>query len=313
VEIIRDQNHLPPSNWETIAATGKARAAIRRAVRLQTQQRHFAHGEHLLSMLLEREEMSLDDGEFRQLAEAVGLPGKRELLVAVGEGRVTAAELDDKLLDVKGVKRRRKKIELPVPDKAEGWFALRATDMFRFRVPGNPNAGPEAKAALAELNFNTKCAVSMEGVVPGDRMVAIMQKGQGITIFPIHSEALGELYDSDVAWIDVRWDILGREDDLHPVAMALQSQNKPGGLAQISSVIAHCRANIHNLVMRMESPDFHKITFLLEVRDLGQLTDVLNSLKMQAGVSDVHRATIAEAEQVITLEWKAPAKQKVPA
>ena len=65
--------------------------------------------------------------------------------------------------------------------------------------------------------------------------------------------------------------------------------------------------------MRMESPDFHKITFQLEVRDLGQLTDVLNSFKMQAGVSDVHRATIAEAEQVTTLEWKAPAKQKVSA
>jgi guanosine-3',5'-bis(diphosphate) 3'-pyrophosphohydrolase len=311
VEIIRDQNHLPPSNWESIAATGKARSAIRRAVRLQTQQRNYAHGEHLLGMVLEREEMSLDDGEFKQLAEALGLVGKRDLLVAVGEGRVSAADLDDKLLDVKGVKRRRKKLDLPVPDKAEGWFALRDTDMFRFRVPGNPDAGPEAKAALAELNFNTGCAVSLEGVVPGDRMVAIMRKGEGITIYPIHSEALGELYDSDVAWIDVRWDILGREDDLHPVAMALQSQNKPGGLAQISSVIAHCRANIHNLVMRMESPDFHKITFQLEVRDLGQLTDVLNSLKMQAGVSDVHRATIAEAEQVTTLEWKAPAKKKV--
>ena len=149
--------------------------------------------------------------------------------------------------------------------------------------------------------------------MPGDRMVAIMRKGEGITVYPIHSEALGELYDSDVAWIDARWDIVGREDDLHPVAMSLQSQNKPGGLAQIASVIAHCRANIHNLVMRMESPDFHKITFQLEVRDLGQLTDVLNSLKMQAGVSDVHRATIAEAEQVMTLEWKAPARQKVSA
>ena len=132
-------------------------------------------------------------------------------------------------------------------------------------------------------------------------------------MYPIHSDALGDLYDSDVAWIDVRWDIVGREDELHPVAIALQSQNKPGSLAQIASVIAHCRANIHNLVMRMESPDFHKITFQLEVRDLGQLTDVLNSLKMQAGVSDVHRATIAEAEQVATLEWKAPAKEKVPA
>jgi GTP diphosphokinase / guanosine-3',5'-bis(diphosphate) 3'-diphosphatase len=50
VEIIRDQNHLPPSNWETIAATGKARSAIRRAVRLAAQQRAHALGEHVLSV-----------------------------------------------------------------------------------------------------------------------------------------------------------------------------------------------------------------------------------------------------------------------
>ena len=55
VEIIRDQNHLPPANWETIAATGKARAAIRRAVRQAAQQRAYALGEHVLSLLLERE------------------------------------------------------------------------------------------------------------------------------------------------------------------------------------------------------------------------------------------------------------------
>jgi guanosine-3',5'-bis(diphosphate) 3'-pyrophosphohydrolase len=313
VEIIRDQNHLPPSNWETIAATGKARSAIRRAVRLQVQQRSLALGEDLMRTLLERETMELEEPEYKQLAEALGHASKRELLVALGEGRVPPQELDDRLLDVKGVKRRRKSIDLPAPDKAEGWFALRGGDTFRFRVPGNPNAGPEARAALGELNFNTQCAVSPEGVVPGDRMVAIMRKGEGITIYPIHSDALSELYDSDVAWIDVRWDLAGREVELHSVAMALQSQNKPGSLAQISSVIAHCRANIHNLVMRMESPDFHKITFQLEVRDLGQLTDVLTSLKMQAGVSEVHRATVNEAEEVVTLQWKAPAKQKVPA
>src|SRR5690606_9241301 len=44
VEIIRDQNHMPPANWETIASTGKARAAIRRAIRLAQQQRAHALG-----------------------------------------------------------------------------------------------------------------------------------------------------------------------------------------------------------------------------------------------------------------------------
>lgn len=313
VEIIRDQNHLPPSNWETIAATGKARAAIRRAVRLQAQARAYALGEHMVSILMEREGTGLDDAEFKLLAEGLGQPGKRELLIALGEGKIAGEDLDTRVMDVKGIKRRRKKIDLPVPDKAEGWFALKATDEFRFRVPGNPRSGPKAKAALKQLDFNTRVEVSPEGVVPGDRLVGIMTPDTPITIYPIHSDALSDLYDSDVAWIDVRWDLAGREDRDHPCVISMQAQNKPGSLAQISTVIAACEANIHNLVMRMESPDFHRFIFQIEVRDLAQLTDVLNSLKLAAGISDVQRATVAEARALDRLEWTAPERQEEPA
>ncbi len=118
IEIIRDQNHLPPSNWETIAATGKARAAIRRAVRQQSQQRAYAMGEHMISILLEREGVLLDEPEYRQLAESLGQPGKRELMIALGEGKIPLEDLDSHVMEVKGIKRRRKKIDLPVPDKA---------------------------------------------------------------------------------------------------------------------------------------------------------------------------------------------------
>ena len=103
---------------------------------------------------------------------------------------------------------------------------------------------------------------------------------------------------ADVAWIDVRWDIDGREDATHKVVISMHGVNKPGSLAQISSAIAACEANIHNLVMRMVSPDFHKIIFEIEVRDLAQLTDVLSTLKLQPGpVAACSRAAVAEAER----------------
>jgi guanosine-3',5'-bis(diphosphate) 3'-pyrophosphohydrolase len=304
VEIIRDQNHLPPSNWETIAATGKARAAIRRAVRQAAQQRAHALGEHVLSVALDRDRMVLDEGEGKALAEVLGYPSKRDLLIAVGEGKVATDVLAGELAAVKGVRRRRqKKIDLPVPDKAEGWFALRATDMFRFRVPGNPRAGKKAKAALNQLNFSTPVAISPEGVVPGDRLVGIMVPDESIVIYPIHSDALVSLHDSDVAWIDVRWDVTGREDRNHKVVISMMALNKPGTLAQVSTAIAACEANIHNLSMRAGSPDFHRFIFEIEVRDLAQLTDVIATLKLTPGLSDVHRAATAEASALSKLEW----------
>ncbi len=314
VEIIRDQNHLPPSNWENIAATGKARAAIRRAVRQAAQQRAYALGEHVLSVVLEREGASLDEAEGKALAEALGAQGKRELLVAVGEGKIGSEELSTELAAVKGIKRRRhKKIDLPVADKAEGWFALRHSEMFRFRVPGGQRAGAEAKAALAQLDFNTGVEVSPEGVVPGDRLVGIMTPDAPLMVYPIHSDALVELHDSDVAWIDVRWDITGREERNHKCVITMLAVNKPGTLAQVSSAIAACEANIHNLSMRMASPDFHRFIFELEVRDLAQLTDVLATLKLTPGLSGVQRATIADARTLSRVEWGQDEPKKEPA
>jgi guanosine-3',5'-bis(diphosphate) 3'-pyrophosphohydrolase len=304
VEIIRDQNHLPPANWETIAATGKARAAIRRAVRIGAQQRAYALGERVLFSLLERENVTIDEDESEQLAKALGHPSKRELLVAVGEGKVPSESLGTELAAVKGIKKRRKKaLELPMPDKAEGWFALRDTDMFRFRVPGGQRSGPNAREALAQLGFSTKATISAEGVVPGDRLIGIMRPSAPIVIYPVHSEALIAMHDSDVAWIDVRWDIGGKEDRPHKVVISMLVQNKPGVLAQVAAAIAAAEANIHNLVMRIVSPDFHKNIFELEVRDLAQLTEVLSALKLTHGLSQVHRATVAEAESVALADW----------
>ncbi|MEO5807240.1 bifunctional (p)ppGpp synthetase/guanosine-3',5'-bis(diphosphate) 3'-pyrophosphohydrolase [Devosia sp.] len=302
VEIIRDQNHLPPSNWIGIAATGKARAAIRRAVRHAAVQRAHSLGEHVLSMMLEREGVMLEESEGKSLAEKLGFASRRELLIAVGEGKIGAEPLATELASVKGLRKRRRKVDLPLAEAADGWFALRATDKFKFRVPGGQRAGTQAKAALAQLDFHMKVEISTEGVVPGDRLVGIMQPDQPMRIFPIHSDALVEMHDSDVAWVDVRWDIAGR-DELYPVVITMESVNRPGSLAQISAAIAACDANINNLVMRMISPDFHQMIFEVEVRDLAQLTDVLATLKRSPGISAVQRATMREAGMISTLEW----------
>jgi len=305
VEIIRDQNHRPPSNWESIAHTGKARAAIRRAVRLAAQQRAFALGEHVLSAMLDREGLVLDDHEAKALSEKLGQASRRDLLIAVGEGKISADALADMLVEVKGLRRRRKRnIDLPVPDSTDGWFALRASDIFKFRIPGGQTSGPKATAALGRIEFSLAVAISPEGVVPGDRMVGILTDEGPLMVYPIHSDALVNLHDSDVAWIDVRWALSGQHDQLYKAAISMLSVNRPGSLAQVSSAIAACEANIHNLFMRMVSPDFHQLVFEIEVRDLAQLTDVLATLKRTVGLSEVQRAPLGAARAISKLDWQ---------
>jgi GTP diphosphokinase / guanosine-3',5'-bis(diphosphate) 3'-diphosphatase len=123
-----------------------------------------------------------------------------------------------------------------------------------------------------------------------------------MTVYPIHSDALSLYHDQDVAWIDVRWDVTGKEDLLHKITVSMHSVNKPGSLAQISSAIAACDANISNLVMRAISSDFHELVFELEVRDVAQLTDVLATLKRTPGLTRVQRATTLQASAIAGME-----------
>jgi GTP diphosphokinase / guanosine-3',5'-bis(diphosphate) 3'-diphosphatase len=261
--------------------------------------------------MLEREGVMLDDTESKTLAEALGMANKRDLLIAVGEGKIGSEPLSTELANIKGLRRRRRKLDLPVADTADGWFALRATNLFKFRVPGGQRAGVRARAALRQLDFHMEVEISQEGVVPGDRLVGILQPDAPMMVYPIHSDALIDMHDSDVAWVDVRWDIGGSDDKLFPTVITMESVNRPGSLAQISSAIAACDANINNLVMRMISPDFHQMIFEIEVRDLAQLTDVLATLKRSPGLSAVQRAGMREASMISTLEWDGQVDKEV--
>jgi len=301
VEIIREPGHTPLPNWENVAVTGKARSAIRRAVRVAAQQRAMALGEQVLAAVLEREAVTFENDDAEQLAQRFELSTRRDMLVAVGEGKVSADDLAREATALKGKRRRKSKLTLPVGDNAEGWFSLKRAPNFKFRVPGGQRSGVQRFAALPRLDFDMPVELSREGIVPGDRLIGILTEDGRMTVYPIHSDALGELHDQDVAWIDVRWDLDG-EERAYPAAIAMHSLNRPGSLAQISSAIAACDANITNLVMRVISSDFHELVFEIEVRDLAQLTDVLATLKRTQGLTRVARANVLQASAIAGME-----------
>jgi len=146
--------------------------------------------------------------------------------------------------------------------------------------------------------------ISAEGIVPGDRMVGILATDGVLSVYPIHSDALVNLYDQDVAWIDVLWDAGQTDNQMFGVAVSMLAANKPGMLAKATATIASCDANIHNLVLRMISPEFHQIIFQLEVRDLVQLTEALSTLKYSEGLSKVQRASVQEAKAITRIDWQ---------
>ncbi len=306
VEIIREEGHTPPSHWENIAVTGKARAAIRRAVRLEEQKRAEALGTQVLGLLLRREGLGDVEEATGRLAEKLGFASAQELVLAIGKGQVDSAEMHKVAATLSGKKKargRKKKLSLPVPQEEDGWFSLRDNPCFKFRIPGGQKLGDRGKRALAQLDFNTRVRITPEGVVPGDRIVGILGTDGVLSIYPINSDALVRLYDEDVAWIDVLWDANHTANRTFSTAVSMLAANKPGMLAKATATIASCDANIHNLVLRMISPEFHQLIFQLEVRDLVQLTDALTTLKHSDGLSKVQRAAFEDAKAISRIDW----------
>ncbi len=127
------------------------------------------------------------------------------------------------------------------------------------------------------------------GAVPGDRIVGILNPGEGITIYPIQSPALKDFEETPERWLDVRWDIDERTPLRFPARIAVQSRNEPGTLAQIAQVIAEHDGNIDNIRMTRQSPDFTSLTIDLEVYDLKHLTSIIAQLRAKDVVANAER------------------------
>src|SRR4029078_3255619 len=58
------------------------------------------------------------------------------------------------------------------------------------------------------------------GAVPGDRIVGILNPGEGITIYPIQSPTLKDFEETPERWLDVRWDMDERTPQRFPARSA---------------------------------------------------------------------------------------------
>ena len=128
-----------------------------------------------------------------------------------------------------------------------------------------------------------------EGAVPGDRIVGIVNPGEGITIYPIQSPELKDFDEMPERWLDVRWDIEEGSSERFPARIKVLAINEPGSLAAIAEVMANNDANIQNLTMHRSAHDFMDMVFDVEVWDLNHLTRIIRQLAVKPVVSSAER------------------------
>ena len=275
VEIMTSAAQIaPPSAWEQLAVTGKAKAAIRRATRAAIRDQYAGLGRRIVERLFQRAKIEYGDDKLKGALPRLARASIEDVMAAVGRGEMKASDVARAMY----------------PDYKEERIARFGPGGIRQKVsPAAAKANPQA---IPVRGINSDLPVRFApngGAVPGDRIVGIVTPGEGITIYPIQSPALKDFEDMPARWLDVRWDVDESTPQRFPAQLFVQQVNEPGSLAQVATVIAEHDGNIDHIHMSRRSPDFTELTVDLEVYDLKHLNAIIAQLRAKAVVARVER------------------------
>ncbi len=287
VEIVRSKGAAPPAAWETVAVTGKARAAIRRAARLAIRRQYAGLGQQMLTRSFQRSAKTFSRDALKPFLAKIGHKDVDEALAAVGRGELATADV---LHAVHPDFQDSRATKLPPRSEEDGWFHLHSAVGMIFRIPTIAEAEKSGRSIpVRGAGIDTPVRFGADGAVPGDRIVGILEPGKGITIYPIHSPALASFDDRPERWVDVRWDLDAEASIRFPARILVSVTNEPGSLAEVAETIAANDANIHNLSMTRTAADITAMVIDVEVWDLAHLTRTLHQLRTKACVSEAKR------------------------
>ena len=282
IEIVTSRAQTPAPTWEGFVVTGKAKAAIRRFIRVKQREQYLQLGRSLLDRAFHEEGYEVTDkgldgvkANFKQATVddliatvGAGLIGAREVLTAVYPGLKQPRKQGG--ADVVPISRARNKAgksREPRAKKENGQIAITGL------IPG------------MAVHFARCCHP-----LPGDRIVGIITTGKGVTIHTIDCATLESFSDSPDRWIDVGWDAMGDGGGAYTGRLKITVANQPGSLSSLSTVIARHEGNISNLRIVNRSMDFFDMVIDVEVADVKHLADITAALRATPAINAVERA-----------------------
>jgi guanosine-3',5'-bis(diphosphate) 3'-pyrophosphohydrolase len=256
VEIITAEGQTPQATWIGIAVTGRAKSAIRRALREEDRERFVKLGAELARVAFENDGRKATDKALRTAARALGLEDEADLLARLGSAEMTTRQV----------------VNLLYPDLA----GRTGEEVDERRAVVGLAAGQAFRRAL--------CCQP----VPGERIVGITFRGQGVVVHAIDCPALASYEEEGDRWVDLHWQE-GNHRPVHTVTLELAISNGPGVLGRICTLIGEQSANISDLQFTDRKPDYYRLLIDVDLRNAEHLHRVITALDAETSVSQVLR------------------------
>ncbi len=271
VEVLTSKNKTPSPEWGQFVATGRAKARIRRLIRLEQRDQYISLGREVAKAAAAEAGLTFSDRMLRPVLKKFELETQDDLFAALGEGLFTEAELIS-VLAPKAVRSISKGGE----DRQAG------------------------KSAASQDNTNVK-ALPLKGLIPGmavhyarcchplpgDQIIGIVTSGKGVTVHVSDCATLEAFSHTPERWLDVDWEEKSLERRVGRVRITLQ--NSPGALGAVSNTIGRQGGNISNLRFSSRAEDFFELIVDIEVDSLDHLAIIIAALRADSVITTIER------------------------
>jgi len=258
VEIIKGGDAEPQLSWLGFVVTGKARAAIRRAVRNKEREEVAELGVKLYDQIAARTPAKVGKKALREALKRLELDEEEDLMYAIGAAQITDQEV----------------MEALVP----GSTADFGEDPDWARRHGQPISIRGLKPG------NAYTLADCCHPVPGDRIVGLRRKGESVEVHNIQCLSLANGIDND--WLDLDW---GNRSGVATGRLVVTLYDRRGTIAEMANIVARNHADVRSLdKVRIEDP-FATYEMDVEVQDLAHLTRILSALRASDAVAQAER------------------------
>lgn len=256
VDIITAEGQTPQATWLDIATTGKAKTAIRRALREVDRERFIKLGRQLARAAFEHINKRATDKALETAARNLRLDDSDTVLARMGSAELTAREV----------------VQAVYPDLVDDT----ADNFDRDRAVIGLTQGQNSQRA--------QCCQAL----PGERIVGITYRGKGVVLHAIDCDALSKYEDQPDRWVDLQWHS-GKHPANYPVTIELTIGNDAGVLGQICTLIGEQKANISNMKFLDRKPDFYRLLVDIDLSDAEHLHRLASALAAESDVAEIKR------------------------
>ena len=277
LEILTSKNSTPSPTWERFVVSGKAKARIRRFIRISQRGEYINLGRAMMQKIFRQENYDFTDKAVENVIANFRVETADDLYAGVGAGFISAREVFNAIFPA------HKHAVQPAP-------SIFRNPLDRLRGGGRNKKKKDVPLPLKGLIpgmavHYARCCHPL----PGDRIVGIVTTGKGVTIHTIDCATLEVFGDMPERWIDVAWDDDAGGIESRTGRLNVSILNEPGSLGAVSTIIGKNGGNITNLRIINRSTEFWDLLLDVEVKDVKHLVGIIAALKAMRCVQAVTR------------------------